>query len=134
MLARLREIYLRKGTVEKIEHRTDLKEEGPEEAGREDNEGAAARVAGYARALAALNRTAEPDPAVQETVAEIIAAIRKRGDAALLEYTARFGGPTLQGEEFAGERGGVLGRRPSSVDERTRKRWRSRTRTCAISR
>ena len=57
---------------------------------------------GYKRALAALNRTAEPDPAVRETVAEIIAAIRKRGDAALLEYTENFGGPSAGGEGICG--------------------------------
>ena len=49
----------------------------------------------YKATLAALNRDAEPDPRVSETVAAIIGAIRKRGDAALIEYTEKFGGPKL---------------------------------------
>ena len=49
----------------------------------------------YKAALAALDRSAEPDPRVSETVGEIIADIRGRGDAALIEYTTRFGGPRL---------------------------------------
>jgi histidinol dehydrogenase len=50
---------------------------------------------GYKPALAALNRTAEPDPRVTDTVAKIIADIRKRGDDALIEFTEKFGGPRL---------------------------------------
>jgi len=50
---------------------------------------------GYKAALAALNRDAEPDPRVSETVAAIIADIRKRGDAALIALTEKFGGPRL---------------------------------------
>ncbi len=38
------------------------------------------------------------DPAVAESVAEIVAAVRERGDAAVREFTQRFDGPTL--EEF----------------------------------
>jgi histidinol dehydrogenase len=49
----------------------------------------------YRAALAALNRSAEPDREVSETVAKIIAQVRKRGDAALIELTAKFGGPSL---------------------------------------
>jgi histidinol dehydrogenase len=49
----------------------------------------------YKAALAALNRTAEPDPGVSEKVARIIADIRKRGDAALIAFTEDFGGPRL---------------------------------------
>jgi histidinol dehydrogenase len=49
----------------------------------------------YKSALAALNRSAEPDPRVSETVSKIIADIRKRGDAALIEFTEKFGGPRL---------------------------------------
>jgi histidinol dehydrogenase len=51
--------------------------------------------ANYKGALAALNRSAEPDPAVRETVAGIIADIRRRGDAALIELTEKFGGARL---------------------------------------
>jgi histidinol dehydrogenase len=49
----------------------------------------------YRAALAALDRSAEPDPGVSETVAKIIADIRRRGDAALIEFTEKFGGPRL---------------------------------------
>ena len=50
---------------------------------------------GFARIVAAFNRQAEPGDEVRSTVSEIIAAVRKRGDAALLEYTQKFGGPKL---------------------------------------
>jgi histidinol dehydrogenase len=49
----------------------------------------------YKAALASLNRSAEPDPRVRETVADIIAAIRSRGDNALIDFTTKFGGPHL---------------------------------------
>ena len=54
----------------------------------------------YKTALAALNRSAEPDPAVSKTVAAIIADIRKRGDPALIEFTQRFGGPSLAARQL----------------------------------
>ncbi len=50
---------------------------------------------GYDKALASLNRRAIPDPKVRATVGEIIAAVEKEGDEALLRYTKKFGGPTL---------------------------------------
>ena len=50
----------------------------------------------FDRALAELNRQAEPSAEVRETVAEIIASIRKHGDEALLEYSQKFGGPKLK--------------------------------------
>ena len=50
---------------------------------------------GFDRSLAELNRQAEPRAEVRETVAEIIADIRKKGDAALLAYTLKFGGPKI---------------------------------------
>lgn len=43
-----------------------------------------------ARLEALLSATAEPDPAVIDTVRAIIRAVRERGEAALLEYTNRF--------------------------------------------
>lgn len=47
--------------------------------------------------LAALTRyEAAQDPAVQHAVTEIIAAVRGRGDAAVLEYSRRFDGVTAQ--------------------------------------
>lgn len=51
--------------------------------------------AGFAAALAGLQRRAMPDAQVERTVREIVAAVRERGDAALLEFTERFGGPKL---------------------------------------
>jgi histidinol dehydrogenase len=54
----------------------------------------------YKSALAALNRSAEPDPAVRETVANIISEVRKRGDAALIDFTAQFGGPALTAKQL----------------------------------
>ena len=50
---------------------------------------------GFARALAELNRQAEPRAEVRETVSEIIAAMRRKGDAALIDYSVKFGGPKL---------------------------------------
>jgi histidinol dehydrogenase len=50
---------------------------------------------GFDRVLAELNRQAEPGAEVRGTVSEVIAAIRKKGDAALLDYSAKFGGPRL---------------------------------------
>jgi histidinol dehydrogenase len=49
----------------------------------------------FAETLESFDRRAIPAPAVEQTVKEIIQAVRARGDAALIEYTARFGGPTL---------------------------------------
>ena len=54
----------------------------------------------FNRSIAALNRQAEPVLEVRETVAEIIAAVRTRGDAALLEYTVKFGGPKIMASEI----------------------------------
>ena len=50
---------------------------------------------GFAESLGKLLRKATPPPGVEDTVREILRAVRKRGDAALLEYTHRFGGPVL---------------------------------------
>jgi len=54
----------------------------------------------YKAVIASLNRSAEPDPRVSETVAKIIADIRKRGDAALIEFTEKFGGPKLTAKQL----------------------------------
>ncbi len=54
----------------------------------------------FSRALAALQRKAMPSPDVEATVREIVASVRMRGDAALLEFTTRFGGPTLAAKEL----------------------------------
>ncbi|HEX4086646.1 MAG TPA: histidinol dehydrogenase [Chthoniobacteraceae bacterium] len=50
----------------------------------------------YRTSLAALDRSAEPDPRVRDTVARVITDIRAHGDAALIEYTEKFGGPRLK--------------------------------------
>lgn len=50
----------------------------------------------FLKSLAALKRKSEPAPHVEQTVREIIASIRSRGDAALIEYTEKFGGPKLK--------------------------------------
>jgi histidinol dehydrogenase len=53
----------------------------------------ATRDAGFDAALSALTRyDAAQDPAVQDAVRRIIADVRTRGDAAVLEYTKRFDG------------------------------------------
>ena len=56
---------------------------------------------GYAAALACLQRHSSPDPAVSKTVAEILAKIAAKGDAALLEFTKKFGGPELKPFEIS---------------------------------
>ena len=55
---------------------------------------------GFAESLSKLLRKASPPPGVEQTVREILQAIRKRGDAALLEYTKQFGGPSLSASEL----------------------------------
>jgi histidinol dehydrogenase len=55
------------------------------------------RDAGFEAELAALTRyEAAQDPAVQRRVSEILAEVRSRGDAALLEYCRRFDGVAAQ--------------------------------------
>ena len=49
----------------------------------------------YRRCIESLKRCYEADPAVRATVEEILAAVAKEGDAALLRYTKKFGGPDL---------------------------------------
>lgn len=73
----------------------------------------------YPAALQALNRTAEPSAEVESTVSEIIARIRREGDAALFAYTTQFGGPALTSDTVrvsAAELDAAAG----SVDEATR--------------
>ena len=56
---------------------------------------------GYAAALAGLQRNSSPDPAVSKTVADILAKVAAKGDAALLEFTKKFGGPALKPSEIS---------------------------------
>ena len=55
---------------------------------------------GFAKALDALKRHSEPTDNVRKTVAAIIADIRKRGDAALIALTKKFGGPKLDPDDL----------------------------------
>lgn len=55
---------------------------------------------GYAAALKKLNRRATPDPKVREVVAGVIEAVSHRGDAAVLEFTEKFGGPRLTASQL----------------------------------
>ena len=50
----------------------------------------------FITALSALQRKSEPKPQVEETVRQIIADIRAKGDPALIAYTQKFGGPALK--------------------------------------
>ncbi|MEY2600479.1 MAG: Histidinol dehydrogenase [Verrucomicrobiota bacterium] len=58
----------------------------------------------YPQAIRALLRKATPVPEVASTVREILESVRARGDAALLEYTAKFGGPTLKASSLREKR------------------------------
>ena len=49
----------------------------------------------FSRMLVELNRQAEPRAEVRETVAEVITAVRNKGDTALLACSVKFGGPKL---------------------------------------
>ncbi len=49
----------------------------------------------YRRCIESLKRCYEADPAVRATVEEILGAVAKEGDEALLRYTKKFGGPDL---------------------------------------
>ncbi|MEI8292842.1 MAG: histidinol dehydrogenase [bacterium] len=50
----------------------------------------------YRRAIESLKRRYEADVAVRSTVEEILAAVAKEGDEALLDLSKKFGGPDLQ--------------------------------------
>lgn len=54
----------------------------------------------FTHSLAALKRNAEPSEDVRKTVSGIIADIRKRGDRALLELTAKFGGAKMKASQL----------------------------------
>lgn len=54
----------------------------------------------YARFLKSLDRRAAATPEVEKTVRGIIAAVGKEGDAALLRFTKKFGGPDLTAERL----------------------------------
>jgi histidinol dehydrogenase len=54
----------------------------------------------YARFLRSLDRRARATPAVEKTVRDIIAAVEREGDSALLRLTKKFGGPTLAAKDL----------------------------------
>ncbi|MDQ3625133.1 MAG: histidinol dehydrogenase [Verrucomicrobiota bacterium] len=54
----------------------------------------------FPQVVRSLQRKAIPDPHVEKTVREIIRAVREEGDLAVLELTARFGGPRLEASEL----------------------------------
>lgn len=49
----------------------------------------------YRRGIESLKRCYEADPSVRATVEEILGAVAKEGDEALLRYTKKFGGPDI---------------------------------------
>ncbi|MFZ9931901.1 MAG: histidinol dehydrogenase [Chthoniobacterales bacterium] len=54
----------------------------------------------YAKFLRSLDRRARATPAVEKTVRDIVAAVEREGDAALLRLTRKFGGPHLAVSEL----------------------------------
>jgi len=54
----------------------------------------------YARFIRSLDRRARATPSVEKTVRDIIAAVEREGDAALIRYTEKFGGPSLGAKEL----------------------------------
>jgi histidinol dehydrogenase len=51
---------------------------------------------GYDKKIRLLHRRAAPDPAIKKLVEKILAAIEREGDAALIRFTEKFGGPKLK--------------------------------------
>ena len=69
---------------------------------------------GYGRLLKQLNRRPIPDAQVSKTVSEILEAVGNQGDAALMRFTEKFGGPRLKpaqlrigSDELAAARAGL---------------------------
>ncbi|MFM8458235.1 MAG: histidinol dehydrogenase, partial [Chthoniobacterales bacterium] len=54
----------------------------------------------YARFIRSLDRRARATPAVEKTVRDIISAVEREGDTALLRLTKKFGGPSLSSREL----------------------------------
>lgn len=50
---------------------------------------------GYSNFLKKLNRQSTPDPKVRDVVADVLNSVERDGDAALLKFTEKFGGPKL---------------------------------------
>jgi len=73
----------------------------------------------FTRSLTTLQRKAVPSPQVEQTVREILDEVRSRGDAALLAYTEKFGGPKLTARQIRVTPAEISQAR-SSVDSSTR--------------
>jgi histidinol dehydrogenase len=58
----------------------------------------------FAESLRKLRRRAVPSPEVETTVREILQGVRARGDASVLEFNRRFGGPALKVGELLEKR------------------------------
>ena len=56
--------------------------------------------ADFVSQLRAFQRRATPHPQVEAVVRAVVQAVREEGDAALLEFTARFGGPRLAAKDL----------------------------------
>lgn len=54
----------------------------------------------FSTALKKLHRSFAPSPEVEKSVRNIISAVRERGDAALLDFTQKFGGPQLSADRL----------------------------------
>ena len=54
----------------------------------------------YAKFIRSLDRRARATPAVEKTVRDIIAAVEREGDAAVLRLTKKFGGPSLAAKDL----------------------------------
>ncbi len=55
---------------------------------------------GFAKLFTALDRRAIANESVVDTVADVIAQVKAKGDAALIDYTARFDGVTLTADDL----------------------------------
>ncbi|MFZ0710700.1 MAG: histidinol dehydrogenase [Terrimicrobiaceae bacterium] len=55
---------------------------------------------GYDKLLQRLNRRLAPDPKVREVVSEILEAVAREGDEAVIRYTEKFGGVRLDAPRF----------------------------------
>jgi histidinol dehydrogenase len=56
--------------------------------------------AGFERVIAGMDSHAEPSNEVRKTVADILAAVKKTGDRALLEYSVKFGSPVMKASQI----------------------------------
>ena len=75
----------------------------------------------FEKALQVLLRKSIPQPEIQKTVSEILDAVRRRGDAALLEYTAKFGGAKLNAGKLLETRKAVVPTKVRQAIELSRK-------------